>query len=242
MNTFSKCAVCTECEHLDDNLLLLCKSCDIAVHMLCYGSDTKKNNSWSSEWKCSPCKSECLDPICELCSQRDGALKKTTCGNWVHVICALFTDGVIFKNKSKMEPVDISRIPTVNRKQTCILCNKNCGFCCSCWEKNCPNWMHVTCAQKFGQLREATNDKNNMIEFRAYCSMHKLPQSSRRISSISVQSQISFVSDGGNITNASECTTSVIKDIDDVENAEDNDDVENIIHQDEQIISQRTVF
>lgn len=183
----SDCVVCSDPETLD-NLIYCCRNCDVSVHVLCYGFNGKKRLNYLDcvDWRCSPCSAGVFNPVCELCGQAGGALKSTTCAKWVHIICALFTEGVTFIDVTKMEPVDITGIPEANRQQKCVLCEKSNGICCSCARKDCTNWMHVTCAQKHRCLKEE-NDKNDKIAFRAYCLAHKSAYSSRRISSIFVQ-------------------------------------------------------
>lgn len=225
----SKCAVCTDCDLSDDNLLLKCKICRIEVHMLCYGYENYEKYreiAKSNEWKCSPCNIGVSESICELCCLKGGALKKTTCRKWVHVICSLFIVGVNFTNQYKMEPVNITGIPESHRNKTCVLCDENYGSCCSCHEKGCKNFMHVTCAQKAGCLREEKN-KNDSIDFRAYCTNHKKSKPSR-LSSIFVQTQldrsISGAYDESDDTNP--ISSSVVLDAIDNSNSLDDSDVD----------------
>lgn len=191
MNTFSKCVVCDESNESSDNLLFICKKCYVSVHMLCYGCIAKKGVNWSSEWLCSPCESGLSDPICILCLKKGGALKKTTCGHWCHVICGLFTEGVAFTNIKRMEPINVSYIPASLKNQFCCFCQNAVGVCCKCSVSGCGKYMHVTCAQKNESLREEEDKKINqedMIEFNAYCNTHKPSATSRRLSSLSVGS------------------------------------------------------
>lgn len=184
MNSFSKCVVCTDPE-TPDNRLLCCNVCHIRVHMLCYGVKAYKD-----KWKCAPCKVKTHDssePICELCLQYDGAFKKTSNGNWAHVVCGLFIEGVKFQSKTKMEPINISNIPDKCRNRLCDFCYNDDGVCCLCSDSSCDHWIHVTCAQRNGCLKELTDEKK-MISFLAYCENHK--PASRRISSVFVHDKL----------------------------------------------------
>lgn len=186
MSAFSKCVVCTDPE-TSNNQIFCCSDCEISVHKLCYGIIDECIDPW---W-CSPCNMNQHEPCCELCLKTGGALKKTTCGKWVHVICALFTVGVKFQNKTLMEPVNISKIPTTNRNKKCMFCSKAHGVSCKCTQTNCDGWLHITCAQKANCLKEV-NEKNNKIAFRAYCVEHKpVDDSFRRLSSIFVRESLS---------------------------------------------------
>lgn len=182
----SKCCVCTDPE-TSKNPIFNCVDCGVGVHKLCYGI----NSDHTDLWLCSPCSSFYLLPVCELCLTSGGALKKTTCkGKWVHVICALFTEGVKFENNNQMEPVNILKIPEIQRNQKCVFCIKAHGICCECTQPNCGNWLHITCAQKFNCLREVVGKKNK-INFESYCSQHMpIDGSTRRISANFVREQI----------------------------------------------------
>lgn len=187
MSAFSKCVVCTDPE-TPTNPIYFCIKCEINVHMLCYGIDI---DDCLDSWWCSPCNVGQCNPSCELCFKKGGALKKSSCGKWVHVICALFTEGVEFKDKAVMEPINISKIPEINRNKTCIFCSEAIGQCCKCNQPNCDKWLHITCGQKNNCLREI-NEKRNKLSFRAYCSEHKpVDETSRRISSTFVRDRLS---------------------------------------------------
>lgn len=189
MNTFSKCVVCDDFGESYENFSFSCKKCFISVHQQCYGVVMRKGIGWTSEWLCSPCKSGIGSPVCSLCLTTGGAQKKTTCGNWCHVICALFTEGVNFVNKNRMEPINILSIPAINKNQPCIFCSKSVGICCMCSSAECQKYMHVTCAKKNNCLKEK-NEINDKIAFLAYCNEHKPFDSSRRISSLFVRAHL----------------------------------------------------
>ena len=48
---------------------------------------------------------------CLLCPSKDGAMKKTNEGNWVHVVCALYMPGVKFGNVNTMSKIKLGKIP-----------------------------------------------------------------------------------------------------------------------------------
>lgn len=191
-----KCSVCID-PNDQKNPIVSCKSCGVYIHALCYGIDTKKEST--KNWLCSPCKVNALLPSCELCLQNNGAMKKTSCGNWVHVICALFTTGVIIENKNKMEPINLSGIPHTKRNKKCAYCLRADGFCSYCSKNDCPERIHITCAQQNGCTIEIV-DKKDKIDFRAYCMEHqptKPSKSKRRVSSKFLQ-EIAAQKENGN--------------------------------------------
>lgn len=178
----SKCFVCTDPDS-SENPIVVCTECAVGVHILCYGVESNINN-----WKCSPCISEVKDSLCKLCMRKGGAQKKTTDGEWAHVICGLFTDGVIFKDNDRMEPIDLSKVSETKRNQNCMFCFGKLGYCTLCYAKKCKNRMHITCAQDDECLKEE-HKSDGSIKFRAYCLDHK-PVSDRRISSMFIREKL----------------------------------------------------
>lgn len=176
---------CVVCDGNDlatsENPIFICEDCGISVHKLCYGITAQ--SGFVDPWWCSPCSLGQYGVNCELCLQNGGALKKTTCGNWIHVVCALFTNGTIFTNTQRMEPVNISNIPRENHGQRCIFCSDARGICSKCSDQNCDFFLHITCGQKQKCLRENTNRKTTKIAFEAFCRHHK-PKSSQTFFSI----------------------------------------------------------
>lgn len=180
----SECSVCTDPE-AKDNRVLHC-GCGVSVHMMCYGVA-----KFAKKWKCSPCKAGIFSVKCELCLKVQGAFKKTVCGNWVHVICALFTDGVFFIDKNAMQPIDISEPLAKKGSEQCEFCYRKIGVCCSCAQTDCDTPIHITCAQSYNCLLEQTHPKNKTIAFLAFCIDHKPIGYNRRISSNFVRERLS---------------------------------------------------
>lgn len=177
-----KCCVCDDPSDPIDNPIIRCNGCEIKIHVCCYGIVD------IDDWKCSVC----LDgewkenAVCVLCSQNDGAMKKTTCNRWVHVICALFVDGVEFVDHNLMEPVDITKISKRKFNKNCVFCRTEHGCCIKCTKNSCKNNFHVSCAHNFGSLEEYC-DTDGSIIFRGYCNQHK---KKKRLSSSNVKNML----------------------------------------------------
>lgn len=88
---------------------------------------------------------------CELCPQRDGALKKTDTNGWAHVVCALYIPEVRFGNVSTMEPIMLGLLPPDRWSKSCYICESkgkeskaSVGACMQCNKSTCKNYFHVT--------------------------------------------------------------------------------------------------
>lgn len=134
-------------------------------------------------WLCSPCQAGIVEPRCVLCCQIAGAMKRTTNGEWVHAICALFTEGVFFEDANDMKPVNLAGVSESKKNKTCAYCLKAVGFCGLCAKSKCKTRIHVTCAQTNKCTIEVKRDRDDTIDFRAYCLEHRPSKSKRRISS-----------------------------------------------------------
>lgn len=179
----SECCVCDD-KTTVENPILKCIECEIQVHQYCYGAEKQK------DWLCSPCRmGQTAYATCRLCLSKGGAMKKTLCKGWVHVICALFTGGVDIPNVLTMEPIDLTHVSNTKRNKMCTFCFTSRGFCNSCDKSKCNERLHVTCAQKEKCLKEVESKTDGSIKFRAYCKKHKPepPKTGRRVSSGTVQ-------------------------------------------------------
>lgn len=175
--------VCSVCDDGIDNEnpILTCKSCKICIHLYCNGSESQIES-----WTCSPCRLNQKNfATCRLCLYKGGAMKQTSCKGWVHIICALFTEGVIFTNEETMEPVDISAVSKNKRNKLCVFCYKRQGHSSLCSNSKCKDRLHISCSQKEKCLKEVESEIDGKIKFRAYCKSHKPkpPKSGRRVSS-----------------------------------------------------------
>lgn len=176
----SGCSICDD-PGGTENPIVKCTGCNVRTHIYCVGAEGKNEN-----WMCSPCRSgKRKIASCRLCFYKGGVMKETLCKGWVHVICALFTDGVSFQNLVTMEPVDVSKVSQTKRNKLCIFCYKRQGYCCLCSNPKCNDRIHISCAQKENCLKEVENEIDGTIKFRAYCRTHKPkpPKSGRRVSS-----------------------------------------------------------
>lgn len=104
----------------------------------------------------------------------------------MHVICALFTEGVEFSDKIAMEPVNVCKVSNTRRNKCCIFCEKLIGYSMKCSKKGCRKYFHAMCAHENGSLSEELSVNGN-IHFRGYCGQHK---SKKRLSVDNVKNVI----------------------------------------------------
>ncbi|KAI5133841.1 hypothetical protein NEAUS04_0776 [Nematocida ausubeli] len=147
-----ECNICGGMETEDDNFLIFCDSCNIAVHQSCYGVPHIPEGSWL----CRPC---LLSPnkqiSCVLCSASGGAYKRTRNGAWCHVLCGLLVPGARFENLSLVEPVDIEDV--YRSQHQCSACGFKKGGVAPCAYYGCRRYYHATCAVKSERYIDVAN-------------------------------------------------------------------------------------
>ncbi|KAK9501142.1 hypothetical protein O3M35_002238 [Rhynocoris fuscipes] len=174
------CCVCSDDRGWTENPLVYCDgpSCTVAVHQACYGIVTVPTGNWY----CRKCESQerSAKVKCELCPNKDGALKPTDNKAWAHVVCALYIPEVRFGNVTTMEPIILEQIPQERYNKTCYICDENSrtasrstvGACMQCNKAGCRQTFHVTCAQAMGLLCEEAGNYMDNVKYCGYCHHH----------------------------------------------------------------------
>lgn len=180
------CSVCSDDQGTEENPLVYCDGCEVAVHQACYGIVQVPAGSWF----CRKCESgETRGTIkCQLCPSLEGALKRTETGNWAHVVCALYIPEVRFGNINTMEPIEIRHIQVDRYNKSCYLCEENksaaasFGAVMNCNKLGCKQSFHVTCAQSAGLLCEEAGHNSDNLNYCGYCKHHfrKIKPDSRK--------------------------------------------------------------
>lgn len=173
--TTERCAVCRWVEDWEDNKIIICNRCQIAVHQECYGA---KDVQDFTSWVCRACETPDVIRECCLCPVRGGALKPTDVDTlWVHVSCAWFRREVGFLNHEKMEPaVGILKIPPTTFLKRCVICKQIHGSCTQCCK--CATHFHTMCASRAGYSMELHSLEKNGIQITRkliYCAVHRTP-------------------------------------------------------------------
>lgn len=171
------CNVCGEVVEYEDNRMVQCDGCKVMVHMACYGIREPPKGSL---WLCNVCELglEKSPPACVLCPVAGGAMKPTTCGRWVHVLCAMWIPETCIVDTSRMEPVtNLRAVPKARFSLTCQICNTPYGACIQC-DSKCYAAYHPFCARASANHRmKATEDRRPgeaeaELRLLSYCSRH----------------------------------------------------------------------
>ncbi|XP_057951607.1 histone-lysine N-methyltransferase ATX4 isoform X1 [Malania oleifera] len=173
--TTERCAVCRWVEDWDYNKIIICNSCQIAVHQECYGA---RNVRDFTSWVCRACETPYIKRECCLCPVKGGALKPTDVETlWVHVTCAWFQPEVAFSSDEKMEPaVGILSIPSSSFVKICVICKQIHGSCTQCCK--CSTYYHAMCASRAGyrmELHCLEKNGRQITKMVSYCAYHRAP-------------------------------------------------------------------
>ena len=205
------CGICLESDENENDEILECDNCGITVHEGCYGvidqdvdDDESDSDAPTEPWFCELCKAGLKEsPYCELCPNRGGIYKQTDTGKWVHLICALYTPYVGFRDISRLQTIILEDIkPYMWGSKDCLLCvDENfsrTGVCIGCDAGLCKTTFHVTCAQRNGFLsdipdKENANDDEVPELLYAHCKLHsvKIDMRKRKSSWLAFQSHMS---------------------------------------------------
>ena len=164
------CGVCFDGDSYDDNQILFCDKCDIAVHQLCYGI----RKIPEGDWICRSCSSRGAAKTCFLCTERGGALKPTVDGRWAHLFCAQWIPELFIQNVDSMEPINAAHLLPDRTNLTCVICREHgAGACIQCAYGNCSVPFHPMCALKAGVRMEIRSmEKSQDCDYLCYCDRH----------------------------------------------------------------------
>ena len=131
------CAVCDDGESMYENLIVICGSCNLAVHCGCYNIQ----NIPEQDWFCDVCQASAFGANCVLCPVRGGAMKLAKPNKWVHVTCARY----LLSSNLFTFTWDTRNIDRDKLRLTCVACGKKYGACAQCNYGRCAYAFHVEC-------------------------------------------------------------------------------------------------
>ncbi|KAG2254956.1 hypothetical protein Bca52824_085092 [Brassica carinata] len=172
------CDICRRSETIW-NLIVVCSSCKVAVHMDCYKCAKESTGPWYCElcaestgsfnfWENPSSTTECT-----LCGGTTGAFRKATNGQWVHAFCAEWSLESTFR-RGQTNPVQGMESLAKNTS-TCCVCQRIYGACFKCSYGNCQATFHPTCARSAGFHMIG----GGKLPHKAYCEKHSLEQKAK---------------------------------------------------------------
>ncbi|GMF13393.1 unnamed protein product [Phytophthora lilii] len=180
-----RCSVCLESESYDDDPIVFCDGCNVAIHQFCYGIRVVPSDKWfcdvCTELQSGGSNAHTSQPRCQLCPLRGGAFKRTECGQWVHVQCFLWIP------EFKVDQGDndllvlgaLDRLDPDRKTLDCSLCHSTQGSgIIQCAHKRCLAAFHVSCAAcahyRMDQLDPPDGETSGTCTlFLAYCPLHR---------------------------------------------------------------------
>ncbi|EEY69096.1 uncharacterized protein PITG_05279 [Phytophthora infestans T30-4] len=151
------CGVCCAPDSLENDPIVICEVCGVAVHQTCYRLAAVPEE----DWFCHPCRQymdsqdieKSLIPTheleCEACCSKAGAMAPTIDGGWVHMACSMFLPELYVQEKhaSRFQgPLDGLQVVCgmdklkQRRKLRCCFCKKSkwvAGSCAQCVVGKC---------------------------------------------------------------------------------------------------------
>ncbi|KAG6949575.1 hypothetical protein JG688_00014566 [Phytophthora aleatoria] len=179
------CGVCCAPDSLENDPIVICDVCGVAVHQTCYRLAAVPEG----DWYCHPCRQyldsqdieKNLIPTheleCEVCCSKAGAMAPTIDGGWVHVACSMFLPELYVQEKpaSRFQgPLDDLQVVCgvdklkQRRKLRCCFCKKSNekGACAQCAVGKCTVAYHALCALRNGIKLRYMEDQAYLVEFR----------------------------------------------------------------------------
>ncbi|KAK1930024.1 Protein Jade-1 [Phytophthora citrophthora] len=183
------CGVCCAPDSLENDPIVICEVCGVAVHQTCYRLAAVPDG----DWYCHPCRQyldsqdieKSLIPTheleCEACCTKAGALAPTVDGGWVHVACSMFLPELYMQEKhaSRFQgSLDDLQVVCgldklkARRKLRCCFCKKSSdkGACAQCAVGKCTVAYHALCALRNGIKLRYMEDKG---QFGSGCLKHQ---------------------------------------------------------------------
>eukprot|EP01137_Pigoraptor_chileana_P031059 Opistho-2@1529 len=185
-NEADTCCVCLKETNKNGSALIECAGddCEVILHPECYGIVGKL----PEKWMCMPCEEGYAGRKqikCGICSNhsRKAAYKKSVSGVWTHVLCALWTPGVCFKDPVRLTGMSYDKVNAGagQFQETCYICQYRgsiekavYGLKMPCETPGCVNKLHAFCGVRFRLLH--SDDKRHW----GYCEDHD-PEIERRL-------------------------------------------------------------
>ena len=177
---------------MENDMIVFCSGCNLAVHQSCYGIDEVPED----DWYCAVCQvgasrglsGEAAAPAtpvpCAVCQQSGGAMVATQCPDaaaadgavsFVHTVCINHVPSLYYSDPARMLGVaGLDKIPPFLRRLACEVCGvKNQGVCVQCKNSSCRLAFHMGCAREAGYDLDVVEKANGQTEHRVFCPRHR---------------------------------------------------------------------
>jgi hypothetical protein len=181
----SVCCICFDADSTEVNPIVFCEGCNIAVHKFCYGLPQVPEE----DWFCKKCESlaQTTKVFCQFCGIGDGALKRSSDGDWAHSFCSIWHPAISLRDATTTA---IIRVPSNSTKQhtqaslvdgssidasmRCTICGQVSGPVKHCAHPGCTRRYHPMCAWYDGLLCHVYDSSKQQyeVEMDIYCDEH----------------------------------------------------------------------
>ncbi|KAJ8682084.1 hypothetical protein QAD02_017876 [Eretmocerus hayati] len=155
----------------ENDTLLRCRNCQVTIHASCYGVTVLPPDY--KNWACDICQFGKPTVMCCLCPVRGGALKRTSDGQYAHILCALLL-GARFKDPVNKEPINVLSVKEPGVGKECCYCRQNHGVVLNCQCKDCIMKFHPTCGFLNGAIYMVSVSNNRFLQI--LCDMHDIKE------------------------------------------------------------------
>lgn len=186
------------CSESENSPIVTCAgSCKQCFHPDCYGigEDDDKEEEFDEDSKqgniitCEYCQYQQKNKFapkrsCVLCFQSSGLLKLSTCKQWFHPICVLFTAELTLTDDGRAN--NLSRLNPERNPLLCMICRQRGGAVVQCKYDDCMEAFHPYCLfnKRNGQM--IVWKRKNEIRYDLYCMEHlnSIPSKHLMVSSL----------------------------------------------------------
>ncbi len=181
----SVCCICFDADSTEVNPIVFCEGCNIAVHKFCYGLPQVPEE----DWFCKKCESpvQTAQISCQFCGIGDGALKRSSDGEWAHSFCSIWHPAISLRDatttaiikvpsKAKAQDVQASLMDSTSftASMRCTICGQVKGSIRHCAHSGCTRKYHPMCAWYDGLLCHVYDSSKQQyeVEMDIYCDEH----------------------------------------------------------------------
>eukprot|EP01040_Poterioochromonas_malhamensis_P012069 gene12069-13191_t len=172
------------CSESDNSPIVTCAgSCKQCFHPDCYGieEDEDKEEEFDEESKerniitCEYCQYQQKNKFapkrsCVLCFQSSGLLKLSTCKQWFHPICVLFTAELTLTDDGRAN--NLSRLNPERNPLLCMICRQRGGAVVQCKYDDCMEAFHPYCLFNKQNGQMIVWKRKNEIRYDLFCMEH----------------------------------------------------------------------